>query len=78
MKELNPSRYEPDAEKRLTTFIDMHSQLSETGDQKDIAMYIQGGETEAIKADILMNLELVELDPAIQCDNVVATRGLLD
>ncbi|MBA2278928.1 hypothetical protein H0V99_00585 [Candidatus Saccharibacteria bacterium] len=66
------------AESQLTTFLDVHSQLSTGEDQKDLVIYLKGGEIERSKADIVMSLELLEQSPDVQPNALEAARGLLE
>ncbi len=75
---LSSAGINPVAESRLTTFLDVHDQLSTGEDQKDLAVYLQGDETERTKADIVMSLELLKQGPDVQPDVAEAARGLLE
>lgn len=68
----------PSAEKQMATILDVHDKLSTTADQKDLTVYLKGGETERTKTDIIMGLELLEQRPDARSDTREAARGLLE
>jgi hypothetical protein len=47
----------PDAQQKLQTFLNVHSQLSGSEDQNDLSIYLQGDTVEKEKADIFASLD---------------------
>lgn len=75
---LSSTGINPKAQSQLTTFLDVHGQLSTGEDQEDLIVYLRGGETECTKADIVMSLELLEQGPDVRPGAIEAARGLLE
>lgn len=67
-----------DAETQLTTFLNVHSQLSTGEEQNDLVVYMRGGEAKSTKADVVMSLELLGQGDDIGSGAAEAARGLLE
>jgi hypothetical protein len=51
-----------DAQNRLQTFLNVHSQLSDGQGQNDLSIYLQGGIVEREKVDIITSLDALCVD----------------
>lgn len=67
-----------DAETQLTTFLNVHSQVSMGEEQDDLVVYLRGDEAESTKADVVMGLELLKHGDDIGSGAAEAARGLLE
>jgi hypothetical protein len=68
----------PEAAQKLDTFLDTHEKLSRLG-PKGLRLFMQGGSTERMKADIIMSLELVSSTTEDDGrDFSIAAAGLLE
>lgn len=78
LEALVASGINPDAETQLANSLYVHELLSTGEDQVAYGIYLQGGETERTRADIIMSLELFEQNSQASPDATEAARGLLE
>ena len=66
----------PEAQKRLQTFLEVHDMMSDGQAQNDLSIYLQGGTAERERSDIVSSLELLCLDPSAESEQRVAAAAL--
>jgi hypothetical protein len=65
-----------EAQKRLQTFLNVHTQLSDGQSQQDLAIYLQGEVIETEKADIIASLDTLRKDEAVANEMRLAAQAL--
>jgi hypothetical protein len=65
-----------EAQKRLQTFLNVHTQLSDGQSQQDLAIYLQGEVIETEKADIIASLDTLCKDEAVANEMRLAAQAL--
>ncbi|GEM_PF-1462075 len=69
----------PEAAEHLSIILDAHEDLTSDGAQKDLLIFLGGGgQTERMKSDIVMGLELAVQDENVARDARTAAQGLLE
>ena len=66
----------PEAQKRLQTFLEVHDTMRDGQAQNDLSIYVKGKTAEREKSDIVSSLELLFLNPTIENEQRVASAAL--